>query len=61
MITIIFLFIIISILASLVVVAACVKSSHISQWENLPETYSAQEDERELAPTTQRHSLTQAA
>ena len=54
MMTIIFIFIIISILASVVVVAACVKSSRLTQWENLPETYDnadSQKDESDLSPS----------
>ncbi|MEM7112645.1 MAG: hypothetical protein AAF614_09430 [Chloroflexota bacterium] len=54
MMTIIFIFIIISILASVVVVAACVKSSRLTQWENLPETYDnvdSHNDESELSPS----------
>lgn len=39
MMTAIILFIILSLLASLIVVAACIKSSKVTQWENLPETY----------------------
>lgn len=54
MMTIIFIFIIISILASVVVVAACVKSSRLTQWENLPEAYDEivpTHDDSELSPS----------
>lgn len=58
--TIIFLFIIISILASIVVVAACVKSSEVTKWENLPEVYE-DTTEVESTPTLAPRSLSQAA
>ena len=60
MVTIIFLFIIISILCSIVVVAACVKSSQVTKWENLPEDYE-ETTEVEPAPTLASRSLSQAA
>lgn len=42
MMTALIVFIILSIFVSVIVVAACVKSSQVTQWENTPETFESQ-------------------
>ncbi|MCA9966833.1 MAG: hypothetical protein KC423_21435 [Anaerolineales bacterium] len=41
MMTALIIFVILSIVTSVIVVAACVKSSQVTQWESTPETFES--------------------